>query len=315
MVQSSTAVVFESPGALSLREVGLPECGPTDCLVEVHWSGISTGTERLLWDGRMPPFPGLAYPLVPGYESVGVVIAAGADACVKEGTSVFVPGSRGFTNVEGLFGGAARNLVVDSQRLIPIDSWLEQEGTLLALVATAIHAVDRFGPDTLPELIIGHGVLGRLVARIAVLRGATNLRVWEPQSARQSGGMGYSVVSPEEDDRRDYQSVCDVSGDSEILNKVLPRLQKNGQVVLAGFYHAPVSFDFPPAFMTEATLKIAAEWQPKDLVSAAQLLSSGRLSLADLITHRYAAQDAESAYRTAFSDPNCLKLILDWRSL
>jgi myo-inositol-1(or 4)-monophosphatase len=34
-------------------------------------SGISTGTERLLWDGTMPPFPGLGYPLVPGYETVG----------------------------------------------------------------------------------------------------------------------------------------------------------------------------------------------------------------------------------------------------
>ena len=66
----STAVVFEQPGEMRLRPVELPEPHSTDCVVEVHWTGISTGTERLLWDGRMPPFPGLAYPLVPGYESV-----------------------------------------------------------------------------------------------------------------------------------------------------------------------------------------------------------------------------------------------------
>jgi 3-hydroxyethyl bacteriochlorophyllide a dehydrogenase len=29
--------------------------------VEVSASGISTGTERLLWDGTMPPFPGLGW--------------------------------------------------------------------------------------------------------------------------------------------------------------------------------------------------------------------------------------------------------------
>ena len=78
MVTTSTAVVFEQPGEMSVRRVQLPEPHATDCVVKVHWTGISTGTERLLWDGRMPPFPGLAYPLVPGYESVGSVVECGA---------------------------------------------------------------------------------------------------------------------------------------------------------------------------------------------------------------------------------------------
>lgn len=315
MTKSSTAVVFESPGSLSLREVGLPDCGPTDCLVEVHWSGISTGTERLLWDGRMPPFPGLSYPLVPGYESVGVVIASGRDAHIPEGTRVFVPGSRGFVNVEGLFGGAARHLVVDSTRLVALEPWIQEEGTLLALIATAVHAVERFGDAGPPQLVIGHGVLGRLIARIAVLSGAEGLKVWESDGKRRSGGRGYEVIDPAEDTTPKYDRICDVSGDASILNTLLPRLSKRGDVVLAGFYHAPVCFDFPVAFMNEATIRVAAEWQPNDLAVAAEILSNGRIALSDLITHRYAANDAEPAYQTAFSDPGCLKLILDWRSL
>ena len=54
-----------------------------EIVVDVEFSGISTGTERLLWDGRMPPFPGMGYPLVPGYESVswgGVMAPAGTPA-------------------------------------------------------------------------------------------------------------------------------------------------------------------------------------------------------------------------------------------
>ena len=47
--------------------------GPRDLEVAVSFSGISTGTERLLWEGTMPPFPGLSYPLVPGYETVGTI--------------------------------------------------------------------------------------------------------------------------------------------------------------------------------------------------------------------------------------------------
>ena len=87
MSQVATAVVFESPGNLSLREVGLPNCDAADCLVEIDWSGISTGTERLLWDGRMPQFPGLNYPLVPGYESVGRVIDAGSESKIAPGSN------------------------------------------------------------------------------------------------------------------------------------------------------------------------------------------------------------------------------------
>jgi 3-hydroxyethyl bacteriochlorophyllide a dehydrogenase len=45
------------------------------------------------------------------------------------------------------------------------------------------------------------------------------------------------------------------------------------------------------------------------------LLASGRLSLDGLITHTASPGDAETAYRTAFGDPDCLKMILDWREL
>ncbi|MFQ3595857.1 MAG: chlorophyll synthesis pathway protein BchC, partial [Sphingomonadaceae bacterium] len=85
------AVVLDRPEAISLRRLALLPMSPADCLVEVCWSGISTGTERLLFSGTMPPFPGLGYPLVPGYESVGRVVDAGAEAGHLLGRSVFVP--------------------------------------------------------------------------------------------------------------------------------------------------------------------------------------------------------------------------------
>ena len=68
---NTLAVVLEEPERLVLSRLPLPEPGEEDVVVDIEWSGISTGTERLLWSGRMPPFPGLGYPLVPGYESVG----------------------------------------------------------------------------------------------------------------------------------------------------------------------------------------------------------------------------------------------------
>ena len=84
-------------------------------------------------------------------------------------------------------------------------------------------------------------------------------------------------------------------------------------MVLAGFYEAPLSFVFPPAFMREARIRVAAQWAPQDLVDVIALAGSGRLSLDGLVTHQSAATQADAAYRTAFDDADCLKMVLDWR--
>jgi len=305
------AVVLTEPEQLKLSRVSLSPPGDEDVVVDIEWTGISTGTERLLWSGRMPPFPGMGYPLVPGYESVGRISSVGARADGRVGDQVFVAGARCFGDVRGLFGGAAARLVVPAAKAIPIGEQLKERGILLALAATAYHAYTN-GPQ--PELIIGHGVLGRLLARLAVALGDAPPTVWETNPKRVSGSEGYLVVAPEDDARRDYQRICDVSGDSNILDTLVSRMAPGGEIVLAGFYTDPVSFTFPPAFMREARLRIAAEWKQPDLAAVMAMIDDGRLSLNGLITHRWEAADAPEAYQTAFGDPACLKMILDWRA-
>ena len=303
----TTAVVLNAPGDLDIQTLPLDAAGPADVIVDVQWSGISTGTERLLWDGRMPAFPGMGYPLVPGYESVGRVVQAGTESGRREGDQVFVPGAKCFGPVRGLFGGAASRLVVPGARVTPIAESLGQQGALLALAATAQHAV----ADALPDLIVGHGVLGRLLARLAVLRGASPT-VWDTNPARHGGATGYAVLHPDADARRDYRCIVDVSGDAALLDQLIGRLAPGGEIVLAGFYSDRLSFAFAPAFMREARLRIAAQWQPADLQAVNALAASGALSLDGLITHTEAAPAAADAYRTAFGDASCLKMILDW---
>jgi 3-hydroxyethyl bacteriochlorophyllide a dehydrogenase len=304
------AVVIDGPKQLSLRYLDLVDVTEDDLLVEIDWSGISTGTERLLWSGRMPPFPGLGYPLVPGYESVGRVIDAGGAGRGRIGETVFVPGSSGFKDARGLFGGAARLLVVKAARVVPLPDSLGEQGVLIALAATARHAI---GEGAAPELIVGHGVLGRLLARVAMAMGAAPPTVWETNAARRQGATGYPVIHPDEDARKDYKAIQDVSGDSTLLDTLIGRLGRGGEVVLAGFYDQPLSFTFPPAFMREARLRVAAEWSPPDLAATLTLIETGALSLDGLITHREHALQADEAYVTAFTDSACLKMVLDWR--
>ncbi|MEQ8602957.1 MAG: chlorophyll synthesis pathway protein BchC [Marivibrio sp.] len=304
------AVVFHEPKRLSVETLDLTAPGPADAVVEIAHSGVSTGTERLLWSGEMPPFPGMGYPLVPGYESVGEVVEAGPESGLSVGQTVFVPGATCYGEVRGLFGGTAQRLITAGARTAPVDKSLGRDGVLMALAATAQHAIA--GGAAPPDLIVGHGVLGRLIARIAVAHGGAPT-VWETNPVRQSGAEGYQVVHPDEDERRDYKAICDVSGDGSLLDSLIGRLAPQGEVILAGFYKAPLSFTFPPAFIREARLRVAAEWRRPDLDAVSALVSDGRLALDGLLTHHRPANEAGEAYRTAFEDPACLKMVLDWR--
>jgi len=309
----TTAVVLRRPECLEISSLELVDAGEDDVVVGTEWSGISTGTERLLWQGTMPDFPGMGYPLVPGYESVGRVLDAGTRAGLCVGDRVFVPGARCFGEVRGLFGGAASRLVVPGKRAIVVNESLGERAVLLALAATAHHALSAEAARA-PDLIIGHGVLGRLLARLAIVVGAPAPVVWEVDPVRMAGAVGYSVRHPDEDSRRDYRSIYDVSGDAGLLDTLIGRLGQGGEVVLAGFYSQPLSFAFAPAFMREARLRVASQWQEADMAAVKSLAESGRLCLDGLITHRSRAGDADDAYRTAFGDPACLKMILDWRT-
>jgi 3-hydroxyethyl bacteriochlorophyllide a dehydrogenase len=304
------AIILEGPRRLALSQLGLNDPGPEDVVVEMEWTGISTGTEKLLWSGAMPPFPGFGYPLVPGYESIGRIVEAGRESGRRLGERVFVPGANCYREARGLFGGAASRVVVAGAKVMPVDESLGEQAVLMALAATAHHAVC---PDTrkAPELIVGHGVLGRLIARITVAGGHAPT-VWETNPARRTGGEGYRVVAPEEDQRRDYRRICDVSGDGAILDSLVQRLAPGGEIVLAGFYDR-LSFAFPPAFMREASIRVAAEFRRNDLVAIGEMLSAGRLSLDGFITHTHSPDQYEAAYTTAFTDPACLKMVLDWR--
>ena len=308
----TTAVILSGPRDLALGELGLKSPGATDLVVRVRHSGISTGTEKLFWSGTMPPFPGMGYPLVPGYESFGEVVEAGVDSGFRVGQHVFVPGANCFENdVKGLFGGASHHLVTPASRVARMDRGAGAEGALLALAATARHALAGFN-TALPELIVGHGTLGRLLARLTVAAGGKPPTVWEVNPARRDGALGYEVLDPADDPRRDYKAIYDASGAKGLLDQLIMRLAKGGEVVLAGFYTEPVAFAFPPAFMKEARIRIASEWTPDDLVATRALIESGALSLGGLVTHTRPATDAPDAYRTAFEDADCLKMILDW---
>ena len=214
------AVVLKQPEQVELNRLALTAPTQDDVVVDVDWSGVSTGTERLLWSGRMPPFPGMGYPLVPGYKSVGRVVEAGPSSELDVGQRVFVPGAKCFGEVRGLFGASASRLVVAAKRVVPID---QQDRRTAAycwrwprppITRSAANGAVRAG-------------LHRRPRRPGAAAGAHfDLGVGE----RSADGVGdpalapgapsvMAVIDPEHDTRRDYKSIYDVSGDATCSNR------------------------------------------------------------------------------------------------
>lgn len=305
------AIVINNPHDAQLRSLELDAPSEQDAIVDVDFTGISTGTEKLIWTGEMPPFPGMGYPLVPGYEATGTVVQAPKSGLLKTGDNVFIPGAKCYGEIHGLFGAASSKIVTPADRLIVLPDGIGREGVLIALAATAHHALTVGG---LPDLIIGHGVLGRLMARLTVVLGGAPT-VWEIDDSRLDSDGLYKVCSAADDVRQDYKTVVDASGDPDITDKVVQHMTKGSMLVLAGFYHRKVSFTFPPVFMRQLTLKIAAEWQPHDLKAVVGLLSEHPDLLSGIVSHEANAVDGAAAYRQALEDPACLKMVIDWRQV
>lgn len=152
-------------GAVEDRTIGPP--GPGEVLVEASYSGVSRGTEALVFNGAVPAseyeamrapfqegsFPG---PLKYGYSSVGRVARA-PDTPELEGRSVFC-----------LFPHQDR-YVVPAASVVPLPEGLpERRAVLGANMETALNVVwDAWvGPGD-RVLVVGGGVVGLLVAWIS----------------------------------------------------------------------------------------------------------------------------------------------------
>ena len=150
------------------------------------------------------------------------------------------------------------------------------------------------------------------MARLAVLRGKSPIVV-DKTANRISGAVGYEVCTPGEVVGKKFGCIVDVSGDLSQLDFLISLLHPGGEVVLAGFYQDSISFDFVPTFLKEARIRVAAQWQQSDLQAVSDLVVSKQLDLEGIISHEVSAENASFAYETAFNDPNCLKMIIDWK--
>lgn len=318
MTKQSNAIVFERAGEIAMRPVTLRAMDAGDVLVETYWSSISAGTEKMLLNGKLPKMQMMNFPVVPGYETVGKVIAAGTDKSLLE-KFVYVSGSLGYTDVNAAFGGASQYLVSPAHKVTALTGLEDASvGLALPLAATALHIVDVGMVQSKRVLVLGQGAVGLLACEFARLFGASRIIATDLHASRLRLSCADTKLNLSGESFTDAMKgvevdvVLECSGSMTALEESLSVLKMRGTVVLGGYYER-IDMSYAQPFMKELTFLAAKQWALGDLERVRALMASKAIDFKKIFTHYCSLDEAVDAYYTAFSNPDCVKMVVNWQ--
>ena len=249
------AAVIVTPGEIALESVPDPAPGPREVVVQVAGCGIC-GTDLHIMDGEFAP----AYPIVPGHEFAGTVVATGAEVTeVRVGDAVAVDPSlhcgecyqcrRGRGNLCERWaaigvtvpGGAAEFAVAPVKNCFPLPEGVAPaDAALIEPLSCAVR-----GFDVLPRrlgdhyLIYGAGTMGLMMLELAKRSGAASVSVVDLNADRLATATRLGVTAagarPEEVERpRGWDVVIDCTGVQAAIQDGLGRVAPAGTFLQFG---------------------------------------------------------------------------------
>lgn len=301
--------LLTGPKEFQFKDEPIPALLPDEVLVRVAACGVCT-SELDMWEGKAG---GRMYPRYPGHEVSGVVAETGKDVlglAPGDRVAVWAPG-RGF----------AEYVVVKSKYCfsagdLPLDLALAEP--LACSVNTVELANVSLGDDV---VIIGAGFMGNLVHKLVQMQGPRRLIVADtrPDALERALRLGAThVVNVTQESLPEAVKLltegqgADVSfevvGAQAPLNLLGDVTRMSGKVVIVGFHQGEprqiplgywnwMAFQILNAhFREEATIL-------RGMRIGMRLLTSGRLSLDDLVTHRFPLQEINQAFLAAHEKP------------
>jgi threonine dehydrogenase-like Zn-dependent dehydrogenase len=299
--------VLTEPRRLEVLDEPVPEIGPDEVLVRVANCGVCA-SEVDIWEGKgTDPFPRF-----PGHEVSGVVERVGDEV------ATLVPGQP--VAVWTTERGFAEFLAVKAEYCLPADG-LPLELALAEPVACAVNAVElarvSLGDDV---VLIGAGFMGNLVQKLVAMRGPRHLIVADTRAealarAERMGATRTVNVSAESlkdvvptltDGGADISfEVTGVQAPLLVLHEIT---RQSGKIVIVGFHQGgtreiPLSdWNWNAYEIVNAHFRDLATIM-RGMRIGMRLLTSGRLDLSDLVTHRYSLAELGDAFAAAHERP------------
>lgn len=248
MVEDARAFWVLEPGRGEIRPEQLPEPGAEDVLVRTLWSGISRGTESLVFRGRVPereyarmaaPFQDgqLPGPVKYGYLSVGTVESGPPDLVDR---TVFC-----------LYPHQTR-YVVPASAVVPVPAGVPAARAVLAgTMETAVNALWDARPLVGDRVaVVGAGMVGSCVARLVSQIPGVHVTLVDtnPERAQVAAAFGMDFAHPD-DAPEGNDSVFHASATSAGLTRSLELLAPEGTVIELSWYgDAPVTLPLGGSF-------------------------------------------------------------------
>jgi threonine dehydrogenase-like Zn-dependent dehydrogenase len=280
MTAAARAFWITAPGQGEIRDETLPPAGPGDAVVRARFSGISRGTESLVFAGRVPesewarmraPFQAGDFPapLKYGYSSVGVVEAGPQALC---GRTVFV-----------LHPHQTRYVVpADWLHVVP-DGVPPARAVLAANLETALNGV--WDADIRPGdrvAVVGGGTVGCGVAWLAARIAGCEVELVDvdPARAAVAHALGVAFATPESA-AREADVVVHASGAPEGLRLALDLAGDEARVTeLSWFGDREVTLPLGGAFHARRLQLVSSQVGRVAAVRRARWDTRRRLALA-----------------------------------
>lgn len=258
---SETARAFwiTKPGYGEIKSVTLAEPGPDDVEIETHYTGISRGTEALVFNGKVPrseytrmraPFQegDFPAPVKYGYVNVGRV-THGSDAIL--GRNVFC-----------LYPHQTRFVVPAEAVMVIPDGVPPARAVLAANLETAVNglwdAVPRAGDRV---AVVGAGTVGCLAAWLAVGQRGVEVELIDidPGKAAVASALGVTFATPGQA-TAEADLVIEASGSAAGLRLALELAGFEARIVeLSWFGAEPVELPLGEAFHSRRLKLIASQ--------------------------------------------------------
>lgn len=315
------AIVFERPGQLSLRQLSDPTPGPSDVILRVEACGIC-GTDLHLLQGDVAQ---ARYPVVPGHEFCGEVVAAGpAVTNVRVGDFVAVDPNlpdgtcqvcrMGKTNLcenysalgVTLNGACAEFVRVPSFVAFALPGDLPRNwGTLVEPLSCAVHGLDQVGVRLADRyLIYGAGTMGLMLAQLARHAGAAGVDMVDKNPARFALAQRLAADRiAESADRFErpggWDVVIDATGVVPAIEDGLRRVRRGGTFLVFGVASAEAQATFSPFNVYRDEIRIIGSMAVlHSFERALDLVVRGAINSEAMISHRFALDDYSLAIDT-----------------
>ncbi|MEM7734920.1 MAG: zinc-dependent alcohol dehydrogenase family protein [Deinococcota bacterium] len=328
------AAYITRPHEGNVLEQAPPDIAPNEVLIEVRNAGIC-GTDLHIWHGS---YALARYPLVPGHEFSGVVIAVGDDVQrFRVGDRVTADPNlpcyhctfcqqRQFNQCKNLQAigvtrhGAFANFVnAPASAVYPIGNMPFAEAALLeplACVAWGLKQVQLQVGDSM--LIFGAGPMGILMMQAVMRSGAASVvmvdrEVWRLELASKLGATA-TVLADDLADLKDYAPngfdvVADATGVPKVIENTFNYLKPGGKMWVFGVTAEDVRVPFSPYEVFRRDLKIIGSFAlNKTFHEAISLVQGGGVKLAPLISHVLPIDQFTQGFSLAETDPHRMKV-------